>query len=122
MTPFRTRTTHPAQSLFSLLFLLLISALALAQRLPLPLLLTYLAASSVSFSLYALDRWAAVRNRRRVRENTLHLVGLCGGWPGACLAQTILRHKSQKRSFQLLFRGTVMINCLAFAFWGARWQ
>lgn len=118
----RTRRTRPATLLFALLFLLLIGALVLAQRLPLPLLLAYLAASTVSFSLYALDKWAALRNRRRVRERTLHLVGLCCGWPGACLAQALLRHKSQKRPFLLLFRATVAANCLALAFWAGRWH
>lgn len=113
----RTRSSHNAPSLFSLLFLLLLSALALAGWVPLPLLLAYLAASCAAFSLYAFDKWAALQNRRRVRENTLHLFGLLCGWPGACVAQRVLRHKSQKRPFLLLFRVTVLINCLALAFW-----
>ena len=43
-------------------------------------------------------------------ENTLHLLSLAGGWPGALVAQHKLRHKSRKQSFRLVFRATVVLN------------
>jgi uncharacterized membrane protein YsdA (DUF1294 family) len=72
----------------------------------------YLCASSAAFLAYALDKKAARRRRRRISENTLHLLALFGGWPGALLAQQLLRHKSSKPSFRRAFLGTVLINCL----------
>jgi uncharacterized membrane protein YsdA (DUF1294 family) len=36
-----------------------------------------------------------------------------GGWPGACLAQKFVRHKSRKPSFQIVFRISVALNCAA---------
>lgn len=74
----------------------------------------YLAASIVCFVAYAVDKSAAVAGRGRVAESTLHLLGLAGGWPGAILAQQLLRHKSSKASFRSAFWGTVVLNVAAF--------
>jgi len=63
--------------------------------------------------VYALDKSAARRGRRRMPERTLLLLGLLGGWPGALAAQQLLRHKTSKRSFQLAFWGTVAVNVAA---------
>jgi uncharacterized membrane protein YsdA (DUF1294 family)/cold shock CspA family protein len=62
--------------------------------------------------VYALDKSAARRGRHRVPERTLLLLGLLGGWPGALVAQQLLRHKTSKRSFQLAFWATVAVNVL----------
>jgi uncharacterized membrane protein YsdA (DUF1294 family) len=70
----------------------------------------YACASVVCFAAYALDKGAARNSRRRTPERTLLLLGLAGGWPGAVLAQRWLRHKSAKRSFQLQFWFTVLLN------------
>jgi uncharacterized membrane protein YsdA (DUF1294 family) len=68
--------------------------------------------SLLCFGVYALDKTAARRNRRRVPENTLHLLDLLCGWPGGLLAQGWLRHKSSKRSFQIAFWFCVLLNLL----------
>ena len=73
----------------------------------------YLAASVAAFMAYRGDKAAAMRGGRRTPEATLHLLGLIGGWPGALLAQRILRHKTRKLSFQVPFWGTVLLNCWA---------
>lgn len=73
----------------------------------------YLIASVLAFVVYAVDKYAAVKGRWRVREATLHLLALAGGWPGALVAQRLLRHKTRKRAFQWMFRVTVVINCCA---------
>jgi uncharacterized membrane protein YsdA (DUF1294 family) len=67
----------------------------------------------VAFCAYALDKSAARTGRWRTPEGTLHIFGLAGGWPGALVAQKVLRHKSQKQSFQLVFWATVLLNCSA---------
>jgi uncharacterized membrane protein YsdA (DUF1294 family) len=78
---------------------------------PLVLLCFYSSASVAAFVAYALDKSAAKNDRWRISERTLHLFGLLGGWPGALVAQKLLRHKTGKRSFQLVFRVTVVLNC-----------
>jgi uncharacterized membrane protein YsdA (DUF1294 family) len=70
----------------------------------------YACASLVCFAAYALDKGAARNSRQRTPERTLLLLGLIGGWPGGLLAQRWLRHKSAKRSFQLKFWFTVILN------------
>jgi uncharacterized membrane protein YsdA (DUF1294 family)/cold shock CspA family protein len=67
--------------------------------------------SSVAFILYGLDKWAAKRKAQRTPESTLQFCALLGGWPGALLAQQVFRHKSSKRSFQITFWFTVVLNC-----------
>lgn len=73
----------------------------------------YLFFSVVAFFNYARDKSAARKGQRRTSEQRLLLLGLVGGWPGALLAQQTLRHKTAKRSFQLQFWVTVVINLLA---------
>ncbi|WEF35009.1 DUF1294 domain-containing protein [Pseudoduganella chitinolytica] len=67
----------------------------------------------VTYVAYARDKSAARTGRRRTPENTLLLLGLIGGWPGALLAQRRLRHKTAKASFQVRFWLTVLVNVAA---------
>ncbi|GAA1055302.1 hypothetical protein GCM10017608_24230 [Agromyces luteolus] len=75
----------------------------------------YGAASLVAFTAYGADKAAAQRSAPRVAEQTLHLVDLAGGWPGAIVAQQLFRHKTRKRSFRRSFWGTVVVNALLAA-------
>lgn len=85
--------------------------LVFAGKLPFAVLGLYLAASSIAFGAYAFDKSAARNDQWRIQESTLHLFALIGGWPGALAAQRLLRHKSKKQSFQLVFWATVVLNC-----------
>ena len=101
--------------LFAAGFLVLLGVLAWLGRLPLAVLGLYAAASVVAFLAYGHDKSAAVRDVWRVKENTLHLFSLLGGWPGALAAQRLFRHKSSKASFQTTYWVTVELNCAALA-------
>jgi len=74
----------------------------------------YSAMSMATFIVYALDKRAATRGDWRVAEGTLHALSLACGWPGALLAQRLLRHKSAKPSFRRLYWLTVVVNVAAF--------
>ena len=80
------------------------------------LLILYLALSLLTFLAYAKDKSAAEKGNWRIPENTLHGLALFGGWPGALIAQQLLRHKSKKQSFRNIFYITVALNCLVL-FW-----
>lgn len=92
-------------------FLTIVASFAVAGRLPLAVLVLYLVASLIAVAAYAWDKSAARRDRWRTAENTLHLLGLFGGWPGALVARHLFRHKSQKTSFIVSFWVTVVLNC-----------
>ena len=80
------------------------------------LLWAYLAASATTFLAYAHDKSAAMRGAWRTSEQTLHLLALIGGWPGALLAQQTFRHKSSKSEFHSVFWVTVALNIAGFSF------
>ena len=75
----------------------------------------YGAASLVAFAAYGIDKAAARRQATRISEQTLLILGLIGGWPGALVAQQVFRHKTRKRTFRRAFWGTVGVNILALA-------
>jgi uncharacterized membrane protein YsdA (DUF1294 family)/cold shock CspA family protein len=79
----------------------------------------YLTASSLTFAAYAIDKSAAQKGAWRTSENTLHTLTLIGGWPGALVAQQILRHKSSKEEFRSVFWFTVIVNVAGFIFFAS---
>jgi len=74
----------------------------------------YSGMSMATFIVYALDKRAARRGDWRVGENTLHVLSLACGWPGALLAQRLLRHKSAKAAFRRVYWLTAAANVAAF--------
>src|SRR5690606_34065621 len=80
-------------SLFAIpAFLTVYVATGLLWRHPPWLALVYLIASAIAFVAYALDKSAAKNGTWRTSESTLHVLAIAGGWPGALLAQQLLRH------------------------------
>ena len=92
-------------------FLVFVTGSAFVGKLPFAVLGLYLIASALAFVAYALDKSAARNDQWRTNEGALHLFALVGGWPGALAAQRLLHHKSKKRSFQIVFWATVVLNC-----------
>lgn len=73
-------------------------------------LLAYPLFSLAAFFAYWRDKRSAERGAWRTPEQTLHLLELLGGWPGAFLAQRLLRHKTRKPSYQLVFWAIVLVH------------
>lgn len=97
---------------FGSAFLCAIIGLVLLNKLPIIIPGVYVVASALTFVLYAKDKSAAQTGNWRISESTLHLFSLVGGWPGAAIAQSRLRHKSKKLSFRVVYWFTVIINCV----------
>ena len=96
-------------------FVLLYLAASVLWHVPLLVAAVYGVMSVTCFAIYAIDKRAARRAAWRTPEKTLWLLGLLCGWPGAVLAQQWLRHKTTKRSFQIVFWITVGLNVAGFA-------
>ncbi len=106
----RDRLLDTLYSLLAVAFLAAVGAAVYVQKLAPTFLFLYLGASLLTFLLYWRDKTKANRDEWRIPEKTLHWFSLLGGWPGALLAQRFLHHKSRKRSFQLVFIATVLLN------------
>ncbi|HEX8592893.1 MAG TPA: DUF1294 domain-containing protein [Pseudomonas sp.] len=70
----------------------------------------YLGMSLLTFGLYWRDKRQAQRDGWRTPEKLLHTAELLGGWPGALVAQQVLRHKTRKVSYQLVFWLIVLLH------------
>ena len=99
----------------SITFLCLVIIASMMNYIPINLAYAYIGLSVITFIAYAFDKSKAKRGAWRTPENTLHLFALIGGWPGAEIAQQILRHKSKKREFRIVFWCTVIVNCAVLA-------
>ncbi|WP_152223926.1 DUF1294 domain-containing protein [Pseudomonas sp. SCB32] len=80
-------------------------------------LLLYPLFSVLTFLAYWRDKRSAERDAWRTPEQSLHLLELLGGWPGALLAQQVFRHKTRKLSFQLVFWAIVLVHQLFWIDW-----
>jgi uncharacterized membrane protein YsdA (DUF1294 family) len=107
------RKDRKIDTVFAILFCSILVFEVILGRLPFAILGAYFVASILAFVAYAEDKAAAQNNRWRVKESSLHFLGVVGGWPGALLAQKKYRHKSKKEEFQTVFWATVFINCFA---------
>lgn len=72
----------------------------------------YAVLAVLTLGLYAWDKRAAMQARSRIPEQTLHLLALAGGWPGAMLARPLFRHKTRKQPFAGIFWCTVLLNLM----------
>ena len=76
----------------------------------------YVILGVITYGMYAKDKAAAQSGDWRTPESTLHLLSTLGGWVGALVAQTYLRHKSQKPEFRIAYYLTVIINLAGLLF------
>lgn len=101
--------------MFAAVFLAFVVGTVAMGKLPFVVLIAYLVASCVAYLAYVFDKAASLKGQWRTPESTLHLFSLVGGWPGAMLAQRMVRHKTQKQSFQVTYWATVVLNCAVLA-------
>jgi uncharacterized membrane protein YsdA (DUF1294 family)/cold shock CspA family protein len=100
---------------FAISFLVALAALVAVGWLEMSWLALYYGMSLITYGFYAGDKTAAQNAGWRTQESTLHLMSLAGGWPGALIAQVILRHKTRKPSFLIGYWLTVTVNCIALS-------
>lgn len=103
----------------SILFLIGMAAFRYLKYIPPALAYIYFGASIITFIIYAIDKFKsqAKEDIWRIPESKLHTLSLLGGWPGAAIAQQLLRHKSQKRPFRIIYWITVAANLAILSWW-----
>lgn len=115
LTGHKKRTTPIRQKYRGILLLLSFTSISILffinNLMPLSLIAFYAAMSTITFIIYAKDKSAARSDAWRTPESTLHTLSIFGGWPGATIAQSFLRHKSKKLSFKVTHWLTIVANC-----------
>lgn len=56
----------------------------------------------ITFFIYGIDKYLAIKNFRRVSEFTLFFLSFIGGPLGAILGMFIFRHKTKKIKFYII--------------------
>ena len=88
----------------------------LAHFLDIRLLYAYfISVNLATFLSYGFDKHWAVHNHSRIPEIVLHLLALAGGSPAALGAQITFRHKTKKRTFQIIFIAIVLVQIMTLA-------
>lgn len=70
----------------------------------------YLGMSIICAGFYWHDKVSARLGEWRTSEEALILMGVFCGWPGAIVAQQLLRHKTTKPSFRVMHWTSVLLN------------
>ncbi|MUK42433.1 DUF1294 domain-containing protein [Aliivibrio fischeri] len=107
--------TIPSTIMFCFIYLVLASVALVMFNGEKMFLVLYLGMSLLTYAMYAVDKNAAKKGNWRTPENTLHVLSLLGGWPGALFAQNQFRHKSKKQPFKTILWITIFVNIGAFA-------
>ncbi|TCM70985.1 uncharacterized membrane protein YsdA (DUF1294 family) [Acinetobacter calcoaceticus] len=102
---------QPMQILISV-YIIALGILAVMGMLPNLLMLFLVLINVICYWCYAQDKEAAQLGRRRIPEQSLHILAFLGGWPAAWLAQQRLRHKTQKQPFRKIYHLTIVFHLI----------
>ena len=70
----------------------------------------FLIVNCLTFLIAGYDKYLAIKNKRRIPENTLFFFEAIGGTIGLLLAMLLFRHKTSKSSFIIKFTIILIIQ------------
>ena len=70
----------------------------------------FLIVNCLNFLIAGYDKYLAIKNKRRIPENTLFFFEAIGGTIGLLLAMLLFRHKTSKSSFIIKFTIILIIQ------------
>ena len=74
----------------------------------------YLLINILSLLLYSLDKYLAIKRKRRIPEKTLLLSTILGGIIGTIIGMYLFHHKTKKWYFKLNIILSIIIHLLLF--------
>ena len=74
----------------------------------------------IAFIVYAVDKYKAINNKRRISEMTLYTIGFIGGFLGSILAMILFRHKTRK--FRFWFLNILFMILWTLVVWRFVWK
>lgn len=74
------------------------------------LLIYFLVVNVLEFSIAGYDKSLAIKQKRRIPENTLFFLAFIGGTIGLLSAMFLFTHKTSKFSFIAKFAGIILIQ------------
>ncbi len=80
--------------------------------------------SVVTFAVYGWDKRQSRMVGWRIPESRLHWLAILGGWPGAMIGQSVVRHKTRKLIFRLMPWAAAILHmagiCVVVLLWQQR--
>lgn len=80
-------------------------------------LLLLISANLSTFIIYGIDKIQARSKNKRVPEIVLYTIALLGGSIGAIIAMKLFRHKTAKRSFQLVLSILLLVQLFVILYY-----
>ena len=111
---------HKPKQTFLLIALVLLALLCLGfWYFDIHLLIAYLVSINlITFFFFGYDKHQAVHQKSRVPEIILYGLTLIGGTAGALSGQLTFRHKTRKRTFQIVFLTIIILQIAALYGYG----
>ena len=72
--------------------------------------------SLITYVAFAIDKRRAINGGWRIRESTLHLMELLGGWPGAVLGMMLIRHKTKDATYRTIHHLIIGLHVVIWFF------
>lgn len=79
-------------------------------------LLYLLSINGISFFLFGIDKFLAIKNKRRIPEKELFTVSTIGGAVGGMAAILVFKHKISKTAFMWRFMMIFIVNLIGIYF------
>ena len=74
------------------------------------LLIYFLVVNVLEFAIAGFDKSMAIKQKRRIPENTLFFIAFIGGTIGLLTAMFLFTHKTSKFSFIAKFAGIILVQ------------
>ncbi len=80
------------------------------------LVIYYLIVNIVAFALMGIDKKKAIKDKWRIKENTLFISALIGGFVGYYVGMHKFHHKTSKMKFHACFYGSLILHGIILYF------